>query len=58
MPQTAVISSLYGDYVYVVETEDKDGQTRDVVKQVFVKVGRREGGASEILSGVAPGQKS
>ena len=43
VPQTAVISSLYGDYVYVVETENKE-TPRTVVKQVFVKVGRREGG--------------
>jgi membrane fusion protein, multidrug efflux system len=57
VPQTAVVASLYGDYVYLVEPEDKNGQTRDVVKQVFVKVGRREGAASEILAGVRPGQK-
>jgi membrane fusion protein (multidrug efflux system) len=57
VPQTAVISSLYGDYVYVVEQEDKNGQARDVVRQVFVKVGRREGATSEILSGIQPGQK-
>jgi membrane fusion protein (multidrug efflux system) len=57
VPQTAVIASLYGDYVYLVEPEEKDGQTRAVAKQVFVKVGRREGAESEILSGVRPGQK-
>jgi membrane fusion protein (multidrug efflux system) len=57
VPQTAVISSLYGDYVYVVEPEEKDGQSREVAKQVFVKVGRREGGLSEILSGLTEGQQ-
>ena len=57
VPQTAVVSSLYGDYVYVVEREETNGQARDVARQVFVKVGRREGAASEILSGVHPGQK-
>lgn len=57
LPQTAVVASLYGDYVYVVEQEDKNGEARSVAKQVFVKVGRREGGVSEILSGVQPGQK-
>jgi len=57
VPQTAVVSSLYGDYVYLVSQEDKDGQPRSVAKQVFVKVGRRDGGVSEILSGIAPGQK-
>jgi membrane fusion protein (multidrug efflux system) len=28
-----------------------------VVKQVFVKAGRRRGGSLEILSGIAPGQQ-
>jgi membrane fusion protein (multidrug efflux system) len=57
VPQTAVVPSLYGDYVYVIEPEEKDGQQREVARQVFVKVGRREGGVSEILSGVKAGQK-
>jgi membrane fusion protein (multidrug efflux system) len=57
VPQTAVISSLYGDYVYVVEPEEKDGQTRQIARQIFVKVGRRDGAMSEILSGIQPGQK-
>jgi len=56
IPQTAVVSSLYGDYVYVVETEKKDDKERQIVRQHFVKVGRREGGNSEILSGIEPGQ--
>jgi membrane fusion protein (multidrug efflux system) len=56
VPQTAVISSLYGDYVYLVEPEEKDGKTRQVVKQVFVKAGRRDGGQFEIRSGIQPGQ--
>ena len=57
VPQTAVVSSLYGDYVFVIETDAKDGENREVARQMFVKVGRREGGVSEILSGLAPGQK-
>lgn len=57
VPQTAVVSSLYGDYVFVIEAEQKDGASRDVARQVFVKVGRRDGGVSEILSGLTPGQK-
>jgi len=57
VPQTAVVSSLYGDYVYLIEREEKDGQQREVAKQVFVKVGRREGGVSEILSGIEAGQR-
>ena len=57
VPQTAVVSSLYGDYVFVVEADAKDGESREVARQMFVKVGRRDGGVSEILSGLAPGQK-
>jgi membrane fusion protein (multidrug efflux system) len=57
VPQTAVITSLYGDYVYTVETEERDGQQVQVVKQVFVKAGRRRGGSLEILSGITPGQQ-
>jgi membrane fusion protein (multidrug efflux system) len=56
VPQTAVVTSLYGDYVYVVEDEQKDGKDRQVVKQVFVKIGRREGRQSEVVSGVQAGQ--
>ncbi|MBM6594816.1 efflux RND transporter periplasmic adaptor subunit [Microvirga pudoricolor] len=56
VPQTAVITSLYGDYVYTIEQDEKDGKTRDVVRQVFVKSGRREGPNIEIKSGINPGQ--
>jgi membrane fusion protein, multidrug efflux system len=57
LPQTAVITSLYGDYVYTIEQEERAGQQVQVVKQVFVKTGRRRGGALEILSGLNPGQQ-
>lgn len=57
VPQTAVITSLYGDYVYTIEPEDRDGQQVQAVKQVFVKAGRRRGGTLEVLSGIAPGQQ-
>ncbi|WP_230530005.1 efflux RND transporter periplasmic adaptor subunit [Microvirga roseola] len=57
VPQTAVISSLYGDYVYTIEQEERAGQPAQVVKQVFVKTGRRRGGSLEILSGITPGQQ-
>jgi membrane fusion protein (multidrug efflux system) len=57
LPQTAVITSLYGDYVYTVESEDRGGQQVQAVKQVFVKAGRRRGGSVEVLSGVTPGQQ-
>ncbi|HZH53080.1 MAG TPA: efflux RND transporter periplasmic adaptor subunit [Microvirga sp.] len=57
VPQTAVITSLYGDYVYTIEQEEKAGQQVQVVKQVFVKAGRRREGSLEILSGITPGQQ-
>ena len=57
IPQTAVITSLYGDYVYTVEPEEKEGQKVDVAKQVFVKAGRRRGRTVEILSGLEVGQQ-
>ena len=57
VPQTAVVSSLYGDYVFVIEADAKDGESREVARQMFVKVGRRDGSVSEILSGLSPGRK-
>lgn len=57
VPQTAVITSLYGDYVYTIEQEDRNGEKVDVVKQVFVKAGRRRGGSLEIVSGLTSGQR-
>ena len=57
VPQTAVIASLYGDYVYTIDEEQRDGKAVQVAKQVFVKTGRRRGGAIEILSGIQSGQQ-
>ena len=57
VPQTAVIASLYGDYVYTIDEEQRDGKAIQVAKQVFVKTGRRRGGALEIVSGVNAGQQ-
>ena len=50
LPQTAVISSLYGDYVYVVRDrgEPAEGGAQQEVAQVFVQPGRRSGGVIEI----------
>jgi membrane fusion protein (multidrug efflux system) len=52
VPQTAAVTSLYGDYVFVVQ---KDGEAQ-TAKQVFVKLGRRNGSELEIASGLQPGQ--
>jgi len=53
LPQTAVITSLYGSYVYRLEKDD-EGTLR--AQQVFVGVGRRAGGRIEIVDGLEPGQ--
>ena len=55
LPQTSVISSLYGDYVYVVA--DNDEAEGLIVRQVFVNPGRRSEGLIEIREGIAPGDR-
>jgi membrane fusion protein (multidrug efflux system) len=84
LPQTALVSSLYGDYIYVVrpkeeaaepagetagqETAGQEGETAPeaaegqqaptlVVRQVFVKPGRRNEGRVEVTEGVKPGDE-
>lgn len=56
LPQTALSTSLYGDYVYVVRPSEADAEKLEV-RQVFVKPGRRSGGVVEIAEGVAPGDQ-
>lgn len=52
LPQTAVMSSLYGDFVYVVREREVEGKAADEpvleVAQVFVKLGRRSVGWIEV----------
>ncbi|MBV2144530.1 efflux RND transporter periplasmic adaptor subunit [Falsochrobactrum sp. TDYN1] len=63
LPQTAIVTSLYGDYVYAVRPEEpKEGEEapedqadRQVARQVFVKIGRRYGGVAEITDGLKQG---
>lgn len=67
LPQTAVVTSLYGDYVFAVRpAEAKSGEAGDasaskpaaedlVATQVFVKLGRRDGARIEVVSGIKPG---
>jgi membrane fusion protein, multidrug efflux system len=56
LPQTALSSSLYGDYVYLVRPSEENAE-QHVVAQVFVKPGRRSGGVVEIADGVSPGDQ-
>jgi len=56
LPQTALSTSLYGDYVYVVRPSEADAEALEV-RQVFVTPGRRSGGVVEIAEGVSPGDQ-
>ena len=54
LPQTAVQSSLYGDFVYVVRPAGEDADAL-VARQVFVTPGRRSDGRIEIRDGIEAG---
>ncbi len=54
LPQTALVSSLYGDFVYTVRPREGAEDMLEV-RQVFVTPGRRSEGMVEIRDGVAPG---
>ena len=56
LDQTAVVSSLYGDFVYVVRPKDDDPDTL-IAAQVFVEPGRRSDGKIEIRKGIAAGDR-
>jgi membrane fusion protein (multidrug efflux system) len=67
LPQTAVVSSLYGDYVFAVEqakadatpaapnADNKPAEPKLIARQIFVKLGRRNAGEVEIVEGVKGG---
>jgi membrane fusion protein (multidrug efflux system) len=69
LPQTAVVASLYGDYVFVVEQAPPNPNAKPaaegaappppalVAKQVFVKTGRRSFRDIEIVSGIKGGDQ-
>ncbi|MBN8629624.1 MAG: efflux RND transporter periplasmic adaptor subunit [Rhodobacterales bacterium] len=54
LPQTAIVASLYGSYVYVLRKGEGDALTAD---QVFVQTGRRNGGQIEVTSNLAAGDQ-
>ncbi|MFU8882131.1 MAG: efflux RND transporter periplasmic adaptor subunit [Rhodobacterales bacterium] len=56
LPQTALISSLYGDFVYVLRPRESDADTLEA-RQVFVTPGRRSGGQVEIREGLSAGDR-
>lgn len=63
LPETAVIPSLYGDYVFKIVTEpppegsEEGTPAKQVARQTFVKVGRRAGDRIEIVEGLAAGDQ-
>ena len=58
VPQTALVSSLYGDYIYRIKPAgSEDADQTPTVEQVFVKPGRRSNGTVEILSGLSDGEE-
>ena len=56
LPQTAVTTSLYGDFTYVVREREDAADTLEV-RQVFVTLGRRSGGRVEIAEGLSEGDR-
>ena len=59
IPATAVLSSPYGDSVYVIETAPgKDGGKAGLeVRQQFVRTGQARGDLITVQSGLKPGEK-
>lgn len=56
LPQTAVVTSLYGDYVFLVQPRANDAAQLEV-RQSFVEIGRRSGSLVEIRRGVSAGDQ-
>ncbi|MCL3883139.1 efflux RND transporter periplasmic adaptor subunit [Marivita sp. GX14005] len=54
LPQTAVVTSLYGDYVYAVRPAEDDSESL-VARQVFVRTGLRQDTLVEVTEGVKAG---
>jgi membrane fusion protein, multidrug efflux system len=54
VPQSALVSSLYGDHVYIVRPGEGEEGTLEA-RQVFVTPGRRSEGLVEIRAGIEPG---
>ncbi len=61
VPQTSVVTSLYGDHVFAVREvkaengASAEGEKKLEARQVFVTVGRRVNGDVEISKGLEPG---
>ncbi|MCX7867352.1 efflux RND transporter periplasmic adaptor subunit [Limisphaera sp. VF-2] len=57
IPSTAVLSAPYGDSVFVVEPATNGLSGGFLVRQQFIKLGRRRGDFVSVTAGVQPGQQ-
>jgi membrane fusion protein (multidrug efflux system) len=58
IPLTSVLSSPYGDSVYVIESKSEgNGKTETTVKQRFVRLGPARGDFLSVESGLKPGDR-
>lgn len=55
LPQTAISFNPYGSIVYVITKSEKNGESKLVAHQRFVKTGESRGDQIAILQGVKPG---
>lgn len=57
VPVTAVLYAPYGDTVFVVESkkDEKTGQTQQVLRQQFVRLGAARGDFVSVVEGLKPG---
>lgn len=55
IPATAILFAAYGDSVFVIKEETKDGKTHLVADQKFIRVGPRQGDFAAIEEGINAG---
>jgi len=58
IPATAVLYAPYGDSVFVVEQKqnEESGETEQVLRQQFVRLGRTRGDFVDVAEGLKPGE--
>ena len=57
IPATAILSSPYGDAVFLIESKVADGVTNLVVQQKFIRTGPAHGDFVSVESGLQPGDR-
>ncbi|MBE7566031.1 MULTISPECIES: efflux RND transporter periplasmic adaptor subunit [Acidithiobacillus] len=57
IPVSAISYNTFGDYVYVIHKEKKDGKTQETAVQQVIKPGKQRDGMVEILSGLKQGDR-